>query len=105
MLPWAGAFAKFCKIVVLLCRLSSACTQQKRIISRHGVLCFEHHKVSFDISCETLKAHTQHEVDCTALLSTASSSCSILLHVNSTVPVLMLLLLLAGWPAKAFHSA
>ena len=49
MLPWAGAFANFCDNAVLLCRLSSACAQQKRIVSRPGILCFEHHKIVLDI--------------------------------------------------------
>ena len=51
MLQWAGAFVKFCVMVVLLCRLLSACVQQKHVISSQGILCFEHQKVSFDISC------------------------------------------------------
>ena len=93
---WAEAVAKSCENSVLICRLSSTCTQQKRITDRLGILCFEHHKVVFDISFAIPKAHPQHDVLCTALLSPTSSSCSILLHFNSTIPVLMLLLFLAG---------
>ncbi len=93
---WAEAVAKSCENSVLICRMSSACTQQKRITDRLGILCFEHHKVVFDISFAIPKAHPQHDVVCTALLSPTSSSCSILLHFNSTIPVLMLLLFLAG---------
>ena len=59
--------------------------QQKRVISSNGIICFEHHKVSFDISCVILQTHAQQYIACTALLSQAKTSCSILLHFHFTL--------------------
>jgi hypothetical protein len=79
--------------------------QQKRVISSNGIICFEHHKVSFDISCVILQTHAQQYIACTALLSQAKTSCSILLHTHFTILVFTLVLLLAGCSQQAFQSA
>ena len=102
MLPYAGAVAKFCDSLVLLCRPSSACTQQKRITSIQGALCLEHHKVVKPAHLQKLK---QHDMVCTALLAPTRSSCNILLHIVFIILLLRLLLILAEDPGMSEAAA